>query len=212
MGVAHNIAALLAKFEISQNGFAEAVGVSPATVSRWRNGSMAIRQGNLERICQVYGLVPDDILSDSHGLAAQMFGVQSDRFTVPLLKPEELEAYKAGTLQGPVESVEVTVTLHERHPRAFALRVEDDAMNLRIPPQVDVVVDPFTEPQHDSTVAIEAEVHPGVTLRRLLKGNQSSIYTAESTEPYDDIVVTGGNPPVRVLGTVVWFQAPELME
>lgn len=211
MGVAQNIAALLAKFEISQNGFAESVGVSPATVSRWRSGSMAIRQGNLERICEVYDLVPDDILSDSHGLAAQMFGVLPDRFTVPLLDPQDLEAYLAGTLQGPTETIEVTVTLYERHPRAFALRVQDDAMNLRIPPQANVIVDPSVEPQNSSTVAVAAQVHPGATLRKLLKGNQTSILTAESTEPHSDIVVSNDDPSVQILGTVVWFQAPELM-
>lgn len=74
MGVAHNIAALLTKFEISQNAFAANVDVSPGTVSRWRSGTMTIRQANLDRICEAYDLVPDDILSDSHGLAAQVFG------------------------------------------------------------------------------------------------------------------------------------------
>ena len=211
MGVAHNIAALLTKFEISQNAFAANVDVSPGTVSRWRSGTMTIRQANLDRICEAYDLVPDDILSDSHGLAAQVFGDQADRFPVPLLNPDNLQAYMDGTFQGPVEAVEVTVTLHKLHPHAFALRVQDDAMNLRIPLQADVVVDPQLEPHDASTVAITAEVFSGASLRKLLTGRQTSVYTAESTEPYDDIVVADDGPGVQVLGTVVWFQAPKLM-
>ncbi len=211
MGVAQNIAALLAKFEISQNAFAATVNVSPATVSRWCSGSMTIRQANLERICEVYDLVPDDILSDSHGLAAQMFGGRPDRFGVPLLKPENVQAYLNGDLRSPIETIEVTVTLHELHPHAFALRVQDTAMNLHIPPQADAIVDPRLEPSNASTVALMVETYPGATLRKLLKGNQTSIYTAESTDPYDDIVAANDEPGVQVLGTVVWFQAPRLM-
>lgn len=207
MGLSANLEALIKKYNISQNQLAISIGVSAATVSRWISSNMGIRASSVRQICDVYGLVPDDILSDTHGLANKVDGDGVVRPGVPLVSAravgEYLDAAKGDFALG---RVEVTSSIAEKHPRAFALPVEDKAMNLVIPASSYAIVDPDMEPANLSTVAVEVEEIPGATLRRMLKGKSTMVLTSESTDSYDDIVATEGGRHVRVLGTVVWYQ------
>ena len=206
MGLSDNLEALIKKYNITQNQFAASIGVSAPTVSRWMTSGTGIRNANVARICQVYGLVPDDILSDSLGLAGRVPGDDLTRPSVPLVSGSAAGKYVDGVRCGPLKRIEVTVSIVENHPHAFALPVEDDAMNLVIPASSHAIVDPDVEPENLSTVVVEVEELPGVMLRRMLKGKSTMVLTAESTHVYDDIVVTEDGRRVRVLGTVVWFQ------
>lgn len=73
MGIPENIDALLVKYDIKPDTLARIAEVSPASVSRWRHGG-SIRDANLRKIVDYFGLSTDDILSDSAGLAAKEHG------------------------------------------------------------------------------------------------------------------------------------------
>lgn len=207
MGLSANLEALIKKYNISQNQLAISIGVSAATVSRWISSNMGIRASSVRQICDVYGLVPDDIISDTHGLANKVYGDGVVRPSVPLVSAQTASGYFDATKGDPsLGRVEVTGSIAEKHPHAFALPVEDKAMNLVIPASSYAIVDPDVEPTNLSTVAVEVEEIPGATLRRMLKGKSTIVLTSESTDLYDDIVVTEGGRRVRVLGTVVWYQ------
>lgn len=170
MGIAQNIEALLHEHDMTPEGFAALVDVSPATVSRWRRG-MGMRQATVRRICEVFGLQADDLLSDSGGLAARRWG-DAARHTssVPLLTCREalarVESPSKATLpvshangdavkEGADETlVEVPAFVIERHPGAFALAVEDCAMDRVIPPGSNVLVDPDLAPGNTAIVAV----------------------------------------------------------
>lgn len=98
-----------------------------------------------------------------------------------------------------------------RHPGCFALRVEGDCMDRRYPDGCHVLVDPSLGPRNGSAVVAEFEDGRSL-LRTYMRGSSTLLLTADSFSEHEDIVVTPEDPPVRTVGTVVWFQAGEETE
>lgn len=221
MGLPENIDALLVKFDINQDALARVAGVAPSSVTRWRNGAQ-MRKDSLERICSYFNLSEDDMLSDRYGLAAKEHGqfplpsgaipvYSSGEATVPL---RSLGRVHAGSLADEEEAerrVEVPASVLAAHPRAFALVVEGNCMDRVIPEGAHVLVDPDREPSNGSIAVVETEAYQAV-MRRWYRGNSTLMLAADSHEEQDDMVLGMDDGPVRVVGTVVWWQAPEEME
>ena len=222
MGIPENIDALLVKFDITQEALARIAGVAPSSVNGWRNGAVP-RKNAIERMCKELEITRDDIMSDEYGLAAKEHGrvpslpkgampvYSSGEATVPLLT---LGRVHAGALTDEEEAehrVEVPASVCSRHPRAFALVVEGNCMNRVIPEGAHVLVDPDREPQNGSIAVVETEAYQAV-MRRWYRGTSTLMLTADSYEEQEDLVFTMEDGPVRVVGTVVWYQSPEEME
>ena len=222
MGIPENIDALLVKFDITQEALARIAGVSPSSVNGWRNGAVP-RKNAIERMCKELEITRDDIMSDEYGLAAKEHGrvpslpkgampvYSSGEATVPLLT---LGRVHAGALTDEEEAehrVEVPASVCSRHPRAFALVVEGNCMNRVIPEGAHVLVDPDREPSNGSIAVVETEAYQAV-MRRWYRGSSTLMFTADSHEEQEDLVFSMDDGPVRVIGTVVWWQAPEEME
>lgn len=221
MGIPENIDALLVKFDLKPESLARIAGVSTATVSRWRTGQTDnIRKANLDRICEQLELTPDDILSSSAGLAAKEHGrccppanaipVKASAATVPLLTLGRVYAGALADEEEAAHGVEVPASVCEGHPRAFALQVEGDCMNRVVPEGAHVLVDPDLEPGNGSIAVVEAEGYRAV-MRRWYRGSSNLMLCADSFSEHDDMVFGPDDGPVRVVGTVVWFQAAEEM-
>lgn len=222
MGIPENIDALLVKFDITQEALARIAGVAPSSVNGWRNGAVP-RKNAIERMCKELEITRDDIMSDEYGLAAKEHGrvpslpkgampvYSSGEATVPLLT---LGRVHAGALTDEEEAehrVEVPASVCSRHPRAFALVVEGNCMNRVIPEGAHVLVDPDREPSNGSIAVVETEAYQAV-MRRWYRGSSTLMLTADSYEEQEDLVFTMDDGPVRVIGTVVWYQSPEEME
>ena len=219
MGLPENLDALLVKHDITQESLARIAGVTPGAVTGWRHGAKP-RSEAIENICRYFGLTQDDLLSDNYGLAAKEHGripdgargiYSSQAATVPL---RTLGRVHAGELtdEEEVESrVEVPAAVYERHPHAFALLVEGNCMDRVVPEGAHVLVDPDVEPSNGSVVVAETELYQAV-MRRWYKGSSTLMLTADSHEEHEDIVLGPDDGPVRVIGTVVWYQASEEME
>lgn len=222
MGIPENIDALLVKFDITQEALARIAGVAPSSVNGWRNGAVP-RKNAIERMCKELEITRDDIMSDEYGLAAKEHGrvpslpkgampvYSSGEATVPLLT---LGRVHAGALTDEEEAehrVEVPASVCARHPRAFALVVEGNCMNRVIPEGAHVLVDPDREPSNGSIAVVETEAYQAV-MRRWYRGSSTLMLTADSYEEQEDLVFTMDDGPVRVIGTVVWYQSPEEME
>ena len=106
--------------------------------------------------------------------------------------------------------VEVPASVCEGHPRAFALQVEGDCMNRVVPEGAHVLVDPDLEPGNGSIAVVETEGYRAV-MRRWYRGSSNLMLCADSFSEHDDMVFGPDDGPVRVVGTVVWFQAAEEM-
>lgn len=222
MGLPENIDALLVKHDLTQEALARIAGVTPGSVTGWRKGARP-RHDAIANICEYFGITEDDLLSEKYGLAAKEHGeiqtlpkgampvYASGEATVPLMTLGRVHA-GALTDEDEVESrVEVPASVCERHPRAFALVVEGNCMNRVIPEGAHVLVDPDREPGNGSIAVVETEAYQAV-MRRWYRGSSTLMLTADSYEEQEDIVFTMDDGPVRVIGTVVWYQSPEEME
>ena len=58
----HNCEHLMVEYDLTQEAFGRIVGVSPATVNRWKKGSIP-RVNVLVRICDEFNVTRDDLLS-----------------------------------------------------------------------------------------------------------------------------------------------------
>ena len=222
MGIPENIDAILVKFDLKPESLARIAGVSTATVSRWRTGQIDnIRKANLERMCEALELEPDDILSSNAGMAAKEHGhtlpdgalsaYASGEATVPLVS---LGRVHAGPLSDEEEAegrVEVPSGVLDRHPRAFALTVEGDCMDRVVPEGSHILVDPDREPGNGSIAVVETESYQAV-MRRWFRGASTLMLSADSFSEHEDMIFGPEDGPVRVVGTVVWWQAPGEME
>lgn len=223
MGLPENIDVLLSKYDITQEQLAKIAGVTPSSVSHWRNG-VRIRKAPLDKICSHFGLTEDDLLSDRYGLAGdrsirQFSSIKpipitaKGRATVPLLTMGKVHA---GTMEDEEEAriqVDVPLIVFDSHPKAFALIVEGDCMNKHIPAGALVLVDPHVTPINGSIIVAENE-HYQAIMRRYYKGNDTLILSADSYEKYDDIVFREGSSDaqIRLIGVVVWYQSKKVMK
>lgn len=226
-GVASNIKKLRAIFNVTQKELASVAGVTENAVSKWENGYAEPRMGAIERMAACYGLSKSHLIEDggmdlvdpvtkkprdTRTLPNGAIPVYSSgEATVPLLTLGRVHA-GALTDEDDVESrVEVPASVCDRHPNAFALVVEGNCMNRVIPEGAHVLVDPDKEPTNGSIAVVETEAYQAV-MRRWYRGTSTLMLTADSYEDQDDIVFTMDDGPVRVVGTVVWYQSPREME
>lgn len=221
MGIPENIDALLVKFDITQEALARIAGVAPSSVNGWRNGAVP-RKNAIERMCKELEITRDDIMSDEYGLAAKEHGrvpslpkgampvYSSGEAAVPLLTLGRVHAGALTDEEAAEHRVEVPASVCSRHPRAFALVVEGNCMDRVIPEGAHVLVDPDREPSNGSIAVVETEAYQAV-MRRWYRGSSTLMLTADSFEEQEDIVFSMDDGPVRVIGTVVWYQAPEEM-
>lgn len=224
MGLAENIDALLVKFDINQEALARAAGVTPPSVTGWRHGSRP-RKEAVEKLCSYFGITEDDLLSDQFGLAAKEHGrfdgnklpsgampvYASSEATVPLLTLGRVHAGDLADEEEAERRVEVPASVLAGHPRAFALVVEGNCMDRVIPEGSHVLVDPDREPGNGSIAVVETEAYQSV-MRRWYRGSSTLMLAADSHEEQRDMVFGEDDGPVRVVGTVVWYQAPGEME
>lgn len=222
MGLPENIDALLVKHDLTQEALARIAGVTPGSVTGWRKGSRP-RHEAIAKICEYFNISEDDLLSDRYGLAAKEHGqfrdlpkgampvYSSGEATVPLLTLGRVHAGALTDEEEAAHRVEVPASVCSRHPRAFALVVEGNCMNRVIPEGAHVLVDPDREPSNGSIAVVETESYQAV-MRRWYRGSSTLMLTADSYEEQEDLVFTMDDGPVRVIGTVVWYQSPEEME
>nr|DAQ84415.1 MAG TPA: SOS-response transcriptional repressors (RecA-mediated autopeptidases) [Caudoviricetes sp.] len=220
MGLPENIDALLFKHDLTQEALARIAGVTPGSVTGWRKGSRP-RKEAISRLCEYFNISEDDLISDHYGLAAKEHGryampdgampVVPSSATVPLLTLGRVHAGAMTDEEEVAHRVEVPASVCENHPRAFALEVEGDCMDRVIPEGSHVLVDPDREPGNGSIAVVETESYSAV-MRRWYRGSSTLMLTADSHAEQEDMVFGPEDGPVRVVGTVVWWQAPAEME
>lgn len=216
MSIAKNIKRLREAHDMTQEELAKAIGMSRPAVTQWETGWSQPRMGTIEKLADFFKVSKLEIIGDDDDRAASlpegaMPVYSSGEATVPLLT---LGRVHAGELTDEEEAegrVEVPASVCSRHPRAFALLVEGSCMDRVIPEGAHVLVDPDREPRNGSIAVVETEGYRAV-MRRWYRGSSTLMLAADSHEDQDDMVFGVDDGPVRVVGTVVWWQAPAEME
>ena len=222
MGIAENIDAVLVKFDINQDALARIADVSPGAVTGWRKGATP-RKRALQNMCDTLGLQPDDILSDHYGLAAKEHGTAPalpDGALLPVEAPRRAYApllgrVHAGDAQEPEvldDRVPLPYEVLQNHKRAYFLEVEGDCMSRVYPEGCRVLIDPDRAPQSGSIAVVSIDGADYI-MRRLLVGANTLVLSPESySDEWTDIVVSGTEHTVEMVGTVVWYQPAKEME
>ena len=220
MSFIDNLDALIRQRGLTQEEVARAAGVTPGAVTGWRNGSTP-RRGAIQRLCDSFGLVEDDLLSDSVGLRAKSReAMRAGQTSIPLvagINPER-EAKSAQRF------VEVPSHVVEGRPHAYALVAKDDGMSRVIPVGSHVVVDPEDLcPENGTPIAfkfidlqsIDQLWTSGerIQFRLWYVGVTHLMLTPQSyREKIEDLVMRleDADSMVEILGSVVWFQSSQM--
>ena len=213
MDIGKNIRRLRKQRGMSQEELARELDVSRAAVTQWETGWSKPRMGTIERLSTFFGVSKSEII-DGPLVAPPTNAIpvySSGEATVPLLTLGRVHAGELADEEETAHRVEVPASVHSRHPRAFALAVEGNCMDRVIPEGAHVLVDPDSEPRNGSIAVVETEAYQAV-MRRWYRGSNTLMLAADSHEEQEDMVFGMDDGPVRVVGTVVWWQASEEME
>ena len=212
-----NVRALLAKKELTQQKFADAIGVTQTTVSGWLNRAVQPKTTNLDVICDEFDLIYEDLLSETAGLYAKLHGLTSAPAGA-LAPATPRKAYAplvgrvhAGDATEPdIIDYEIAVPYEvwENHQDGYFLEVEGTCMNRVYPEGCRVLIDPAKQPI-DGSIAV-VSIDGEYVMRRLHLGASVLLLSPESFDEHDDIIIRDGN--VEFVGTVVWYQSAGELE
>lgn len=211
MGISQNIKRLRKQAGMTQVELAEKLDVARSTITQWETGWSSPRMGMVQKLAGVFGVTSAEMLAEPTDLPDGAMPVVPSSATVPLLTIGRVHAGAMTDEEEVAHRVEVPASVCENHPRAFALEVEGDCMDRVIPEGSHVLVDPDREPGNGSIAVVETEAYRAV-MRRWYRGSSTLMLTADSHAEQEDMVFGPEDGPVRVVGTVVWWQAPAEME
>ena len=214
MGINSNIRKLRKQAGLTQEELAEKLKVARSTITQWEAGWSSPRMGMIQKLSGVFGVTPAELLledEEPHVPSSNAIPVKASASTVPLLTLGRVHAGELTDEEGAERCVEVPASVLDGHPRAFALLVEGDCMDRVIPEGSHVLVDPDREPSNGSVAVVESEGY-GAVMRRWYRGSSNLMLCTDSFSEHDDMVFGPEDGPVRVVGTVVWFQAAEELE
>ncbi len=210
MAIGLNILQLRFREGLTQAQLASSLGVTKETVCRWERGKSSIREKHVRRLCELYGITSDDIMSDVAGLhAKESFKhddmntqAEADRDAVPIF---EIGRSARGTSLVAKGFSRAPIDVIERHPNAAFVRMKDKDMTSSYPLSSLLLVDPSIKPFNGCTVVAIID-ESNVLIRKYVQGNNLvmlSTHSHNSTAPD----LTLDKRRVRSVGVVVWYQA-----
>lgn len=217
--IGNNIKALRVHKGLSQEQFAEIADVSQTAVSAWECGLSDPRRSNVQRIIDaVPGITFDDILSKEKGFARKVLATPRSESTT-LVEVPLFGSISAGK---PIEMLDIEDTypipdsVHEKHPRAFMLKVRGESMNRVIPNGSYALVDPAYSEAQDGKVYAVCIDNSSATIKRIHKLNNGVELQPDSTDPtFKSVIFDYDDNDARTLtifGQVVWFSVPYCFE
>lgn len=213
MTVGENIKRIRTQYNLTQEEFGNIADVSSMAVSQWENERAVPRMGAIQKIADYFGIAKGVII-DSFGASH----LPPDSIRISSSSTDKIPVLGCIHAGDPAEAIEsdyeldVPASLLAHHPRGYILKVDGDCMNRVYPEGCHVVIDPDLEPHTGSIAAVQIDGGE-VVMRRLYRGASTLVLSPDSyNETLEDIVYTGDMTEVRLLGTVVWFQASEEME
>ncbi len=217
-----NLAALIEGRHLTQQEFADSIGVSLTTVNGWLRRGVQPKAFSIDAIASKYDLSSDDLLSATSGYYAKSHGL-TEAPAGALAPKEPRRAYAplygrvhAGGAGAPdllEDSIPIPYEVYSHHSHGYFLEVEGTCMNRVYPEGCHIFIDPDQPPRNGSIAVVSIDGGDYV-MRRLLRGSNTFILSPESfDDQWEDIVFREGDGhSVRMVGTVVWYQPQREME
>ncbi|MBF0974606.1 MAG: helix-turn-helix domain-containing protein [Atopobium sp.] len=211
MSLAQNIKKLCLNMGLTQGELAEKINVTRSTITQWETGWTQPRMGAIERMASVFNVSVSDIVSeDVPVISGAMKAISNGESYLPLVSLGRVHAGVLTDEEVCEKTVNVPSDIAKNHPNALVLEVEGSCMNKVIPEGAHILIDPEVYPSNGSIVVVETEDYRAI-LRRWYRGNKSLMLVADSYEEFEDLIFTSNEQSIKVIGTVVWFQASSEM-
>ncbi len=206
MGFAQNVRANRERLGLSQEELGKKVGLTNSAVSQWESGRAKPRVGVLKSLSELFGTSVSELLGED---GPERVEARASSAMVPL-KVIGLTCMGDGEEQEADAVVEVPEGVASRHPGLFVVHGIGECMDRRFPEDAALGIDPAMEPRTGDAVLVRDEAHGSFVHVYMAGSGGTVMLSADSWQDgYEDVVVGPRDPPVEVLGTVVWWQAYE---
>lgn len=191
---------------MTQQDIADKLDVTRVSVGKWESGIAIPRPKNLEDLAALFGTSVSYLLGED---GPERVEPRAASATVPM-RAIGVTCMGEGDEQDADAVVEVPKGVAERHPGLFVVHGIGSCMDRRFPEDAALGVDPDMEPRTGDAVLARDEAH-GSFVHVYMAGSGGTVMLSADSwqEGYEDLVVGPRDPPVEVLGTVVWWQAYE---
>ena len=191
---------------LTQAELADKVGLTNRAVGAWESGRSRPRLDKLSKLADILGTTPYYLLN---GDGPERVESRVASAAVPM-RAIGVTCMGDGDEQEADAVVEVPEGVAERHPGLFVVHGIGSCMDRRFPEDAALGIDPDMEPRTGDAVLVRDEAHGSFVHVYMAGAGGTVMLSADSWQDgYEDVVVGPHDPPVEVLGTVVWWQAYE---
>lgn len=191
---------------LTQEELAASLGLTRPAVGRWESGRSKPRLDKLDQLAALLGTSAYYLLN---GDGPERVESSAASATVPM-RAIGVTCMGDGDEDNADAVVEVPEGVATRHPGLFVIHGVGSCMNRRFPEDAALGVDPAMEPRTGDAVLVRDEAHGSFVHVYMAGSGGTVMLSADSwSDSYEDVVVGPRDPPVEVLGTVVWWQAYE---
>ncbi len=206
MDFSARVRALRESAGLTQAQLADKVGLTNRAVGAWESGRSKPRLDKLSQLAETLGTTPYYLMN---GDGPERMESRATSAVVPM-RAIGVTCMGDGDEQEADSVVEVPEGVAERHPGLFVVHGIGTCMDRRFPEDAALGVDPGMEPRTGDAVLVRDEAHGSFVHVYMAGSGGTVMLSADSWEEgYEDLVVGPRDPPVEVLGTVVWWQAYE---
>lgn len=206
MDFSARVRALRESAGLTQAQLADKVGLTNRAVGAWETGRSKPRLDKLSQLAEILGTTPYYLMN---GDGPERVESRAASATVPM-RAIGVTCMGDGDEQDADAVVEVPEGVAARHPGLFVVHGIGSCMDRRFPEDAALGIDPDMEPRTGDAVLVRDEAH-GSYVHVYMAGSGGTVMLSADSwqEGYEDVVVGPHDPPVEVLGTVVWWQAYE---
>lgn len=191
---------------MTQQDIADKLDVTRVSVGKWESGIATPRPKNLEDLAALFGTSVSYLLGED---GPERVESRAASATVPM-RTIGVTCMGDGDEADADAVVEVPEGVAARHPGLFVVHGIGSCMDRRFPEDAALGVDPDMEPRTGDAVLVRDEAHGSFVHVYMAGSGGTVMLSADSWQDgYEDLVVGPRDPPVEVLGTVVWWQAYE---
>lgn len=204
-----NVRAVREKNGLTQEEFAENIGVNRQAVYMWESGKVEKprQKSVIAAICDKFGVTEQDLFGYADGFYSRIHGLAAKPSSafVPLLGNTHMGEF--ADEENTDRMVEVPANVVKAHPNGFCVHADGECMNNRYPSNSILFIDPDMQPFNGCAVLAETENYESI-VRSYTRGASVLMLSPDShTTEYEDIIIKADDAPVTLKGVVVWYQA-----